>query len=79
MEVARNRQTEPLTLAKQIRGDLDSIALKALEKDRSRRYGSPSDLAADLGRYLNHEAVLAVAPSAAYLPGSSRAATAAPL
>jgi non-specific serine/threonine protein kinase/serine/threonine-protein kinase len=65
-EVARNRQTEPLTLAKQIRGDLDSIALMALEKDRSRRYGSPSDLAADLGRYLNHEAVLSVAPSAAY-------------
>ena len=38
------RQTEPMALAKQMRGDLDSIALKALEKDRSRRYGSPSDL-----------------------------------
>ena len=65
-ELARKRQTEPLALAKQIRGDLDSIALKALEKERSRRYGSPSDFAADIGRYLKNEAVLAVAPSAAY-------------
>jgi len=65
-EVARKRQTEPLTLAKQMRGDLDSIALKALEKDRSRRYGSPADFAADIGRYLHNEAVLAVPPSAAY-------------
>jgi eukaryotic-like serine/threonine-protein kinase len=53
-------------LARQLRGDLDAIVLKALEKDRSRRYGSPSDLAADIGRYLGNEAVLAVAPSAAY-------------
>jgi tetratricopeptide (TPR) repeat protein len=66
MELARKRQSEPLALAKQMRGDLDSIALKALEKERSRRYGSPSDLAADLGRYLRNEAVLAVPPSAAY-------------
>jgi non-specific serine/threonine protein kinase/serine/threonine-protein kinase len=64
--VAHKRQTEPGTLARQIRGDLDAIALKALEKDRSRRYGSPSDFAADIGRYLRNEAVLAVAPSAAY-------------
>ena len=65
-EVARKRQTEPLALAKQMRGDLDSIALKALEKDRARRYGSPSELAADIGRYLRNEAVLAVPPSAVY-------------
>ena len=65
-EVARNRHTEPLALAKQMRGDLDSIALKALEKERSRRYGSPSDFAADIGRSLRNEAVLAVPPSAAY-------------
>ena len=65
-DVARKRQSEPLALAKLIRGDLDSIALKALEKDRSRRYGSPSDLAADIGRHLKNEAVLAVPPSAAY-------------
>jgi serine/threonine protein kinase len=65
-EVARKRQTEPSALARQMRGDLDSIALKALEKDRSRRYGSPSDFAADIRRYLKNEAVLAVPPSAAY-------------
>ena len=53
-------------LAGQLRGDLDAITLKALEKDRSRRYGSPSDLAADIRRYLNQEAVLAIPPSAAY-------------
>jgi len=65
-ELAGRRDTEPRALAKQIRGDLDSIALKALEKDRSRRYGSPSDFAADIGRYLKNEAVLAVPPSIAY-------------
>src|SRR6202451_723284 len=65
-DVARKRHTEPLSLAKQMRGDLDSIALKALEKERARRYGSPSDFAEDIGRYLRHEAVLAVPPSAAY-------------
>jgi len=65
-ELARRRHTEPLALVKQIGGDLDSIALKALEKDRSRRYGSAADFSADIGRYLKHEAVLAVAPSAAY-------------
>jgi len=65
-DLARKRGTEPPTLARQMRGDLDSIALKALEKDRARRYGSPSDFAADIGRYLRNEAVLAVPPSAAY-------------
>ena len=65
-EMAQRRQSEPLTLARQIRGDLDSITLKALEKDRARRYGSPSELAADILRNLNHEAVLAVPPSLPY-------------
>jgi len=65
-ELARKRQTDPLALTKQMRGDLDSIALKALEKDRSRRYSSPSDFAADIGRYVRNEAVLAVPPSVAY-------------
>ena len=68
-EVARKRQSEPLKLAKQLRGDLDSIALKALEKDRARRYSSPSDLAADIRRYINKEAVLAVPPSVSYRAG----------
>ena len=52
-----------------MRGDLDAIALKALEKERSRRYGSPSDFAADIGRYLKNETVLAVPPSVAYRAG----------
>jgi serine/threonine protein kinase/Tfp pilus assembly protein PilF len=65
-ELARKRETEPLALAKQICGDLDWIALKTLEKERSRRYGSASELAADIGRYLKNEAVLAVPASAAY-------------
>jgi eukaryotic-like serine/threonine-protein kinase len=65
-ELARKRQAEPLSLANQLRGYLDSIVLKALEKDRSRRYGSPSDFEADIGRYLRNEAVLAVPPSAVY-------------
>jgi eukaryotic-like serine/threonine-protein kinase len=56
-DVARKRKTEPPALSKQLRGDLDSIALKALEKVRARRYGSPSDFAADIGRYLQDETV----------------------
>lgn len=63
---ARNRRTEPNALSKELRGDLDAIALKALDKDRARRYASPSDLAADIGRYLTDEPVLAAAPSLAY-------------
>jgi hypothetical protein len=49
-----------------LRGDLDCIALKAIEKDRSRRYSSPSDLSANIGRCLNNQAVVAVPPSAPY-------------
>jgi eukaryotic-like serine/threonine-protein kinase len=63
---ARNRNTESGALRKRLRGDLDAITMKALEKDRRRRYGSPSDLAADIQRHLQHEPVLARAPSTAY-------------
>jgi non-specific serine/threonine protein kinase/serine/threonine-protein kinase len=65
-EVARKRDTEPQELAKQLQGELDAIALKALEKERSRRYASASEFAADIRRYLNNEPVLAVPPSLAY-------------
>ena len=65
-DVARKRQTDPRALAKQLRGELDSIALKALEKERSRRYASAADFAADVKRYLHNEAVLAVPPSVVY-------------
>ena len=63
---AKNRGSEIPALARQLRGDLDAIALKALEKERSRRYATPAELAADIGRYLRHEPVLAHAPGAAY-------------
>ncbi len=49
-----------------LRGDLDWIAMKALEKDRARRYGAPSELAADIRRYLNHETVTARPASGGY-------------
>jgi non-specific serine/threonine protein kinase/serine/threonine-protein kinase len=65
-EAAKNRQTDPAKLASRLRGDLDWIVMKALEKDRTRRYGTPSEMAADLQRHLNHEPVLAGPPSATY-------------
>jgi non-specific serine/threonine protein kinase/serine/threonine-protein kinase len=63
---AQNRRMDAAALAKQLRGDLDSITLKALEKERTRRYGSASELAADIGRYLKDEPVLATPPSMLY-------------
>jgi eukaryotic-like serine/threonine-protein kinase len=63
---AKNRGADLPALARQLHGDLDDIALKALEKGRSRRYATPSELAADIGRYLRNEPVLAHAPGAAY-------------
>jgi non-specific serine/threonine protein kinase/serine/threonine-protein kinase len=65
-ELANTHRTTLAALEREIRGDLDAIALKALEKERSRRYNSPADFAADIRRYLNNEAVLAVAPSMVY-------------
>jgi eukaryotic-like serine/threonine-protein kinase len=63
---ANARGTEPAHLFSLLRGDLDWIAMKALEKDRARRYGSPLELAADLQRYLNHEPVFARPASTRY-------------
>jgi eukaryotic-like serine/threonine-protein kinase len=60
------RGTEPKQLISQLRGDLDWITMKSLERDRTRRYGTPSELAADLRRFLDHEPVLARPASAAY-------------
>jgi eukaryotic-like serine/threonine-protein kinase len=64
--MARNRGVDPPTLVRQLRGDADAIALRALEKDRARRYSTPSELAADIGRYLRNEPVNAHPPSAVY-------------
>jgi non-specific serine/threonine protein kinase/serine/threonine-protein kinase len=66
---AKNRDADPATLTRQLRGDPDAITLKALEKDRKRRYGSPSELAADIGRCLRNEPVIAHSPSIGYRAG----------
>jgi non-specific serine/threonine protein kinase/serine/threonine-protein kinase len=63
---AEKRRTDLPGLRRQLRGDLDWITLKALEKDRTRRYGSPSDLAEDIRRHLRNEPVVASPPSTAY-------------
>jgi serine/threonine protein kinase len=65
-KVARQRGTEPKKLVQLLRGELDWIVLKALEKDRNRRYATPGDFAADIQRYLHQEAIIARPPSAAY-------------
>ena len=57
--VAPRRQTDAVRLAGALRGDLDWIAMRALEKDRARRYPTASDLAADLKRHLAGEPILA--------------------
>ena len=64
--IARHRKTEPPNLIHVVRGDLDWIVMKALEKDRTRRYETANGLAADVQRYLKNEAVVACPPSAAY-------------
>ena len=66
LKTASDRGTDTVGLRRQLTGDLDAITLKALEKDRTRRYASTSDLAADLRRYLRREPVHARAPSRAY-------------
>jgi non-specific serine/threonine protein kinase/serine/threonine-protein kinase len=66
---AKLRGTDPGALAKRLRGDLDWITMKALEKDRTRRYGSPAELAEDIRRHLRNEPVQARPPSAGYRMG----------
>ena len=65
-ESAKRRRTDPSTLRRQLSGDLDWITMRALEKDRARRYGSPSELSDDIKRHLKHEPVLAGPPSTVY-------------
>src|SRR5205807_6474009 len=64
--LAANRGTEPAKLTKLVRGELDWIVMKALEKDRSRRYETANGFAMDVQRYLADEPVLAGPPSAWY-------------
>jgi WD40 repeat protein/serine/threonine protein kinase len=64
--IAANRGLEPAKLTKLVRGELDWIVMKALEKDRNRRYETASAFAADVQRYLADEPVQACPPSAWY-------------
>src|SRR5208283_2300757 len=64
--LAAGRQMEPMRLTKLVRGELDWIAMKALEKDRARRYETANGLARDVQRYLADEPVEACPPKASY-------------
>jgi serine/threonine protein kinase len=64
--ISAQRKLEPARLTREVRGELDWIVMKALEKDRNRRYGTPAAFAEDVDRYLRQEAILARPPSAAY-------------
>jgi serine/threonine protein kinase len=63
---AENRKEEPRSFARRLQGELDWITMKALEKDRARRYGAPSELSADISRYLRGEPVVAGPTTTAY-------------
>src|SRR5260221_1998226 len=63
---AKHRQTEASKLTTSIRGDLDWIVMKALEKDRTRRYDTANGLASDIHRHLKNEPVVARPPSHPY-------------
>jgi len=65
-EIAKVRRTEPGDLRRQLRGDLDWITMRAIEKDRTRRYETVNALAMECKRFLNHEPVLARPPTAGY-------------
>ena len=67
--IANARQTEPAKLVKLVRGELDWIVMKALEKDRNRRYQTANGFARDIERYLADEPVEACPPSAGYRLG----------
>src|SRR5205823_5898969 len=64
--VSANRKSEPKRLSQLFRGELDWIVMRALEKDRNRRYETASSLATDVQRYLHDEPVQACPPSAIY-------------
>jgi len=65
-EVAKRRQSEPPRLLRLVRGDLDWIVMRCLEKDRGRRYETANGLARDIERHQNNEPVTARPPSSFY-------------
>src|SRR5260370_26680403 len=64
--VARHQQIEAPRLIHLVRGDLDWVVMKCLEKDRSRRYATANGLAADIQHHLNNEPVMACPPGNLY-------------
>jgi serine/threonine protein kinase len=62
-EIARRRSSDVQTLLRLLRGDLEWITMKALDKDRTRRYPSASEFATDIARHLRNEPVTAGPPS----------------
>jgi serine/threonine protein kinase len=67
--LAAQRSSDPARLVRDVKGELDWIVMKALEKDRTRRYEAASALARDVERYLQHQPVEACPPSARYRLG----------
>jgi serine/threonine protein kinase len=65
-DVVRARRTDARALARNLRGDLDWIVMKALEKNRSRRFASASEFRAEVERHLRHEPLLVAPPSLVY-------------
>ena len=65
-QIASRHRTDPKTLRRELRGDLDWIVLKAMEKDPARRYQTANALAADVQRYLDNEPIAARPPSTIY-------------
>ena len=68
-EIAQRRRAEPPLLTRLVRGDLDWIVMKALEKDRARRYETANGLARDVERHLEGEPIVACPPSRTYRAG----------
>ena len=73
--ISAQRRLEPASLTKEVRGELDWIVMKALEKDRNRRYETANSLAADIDRYLNDAPVERGPPGPATDCGSSSGGT----
>jgi tetratricopeptide (TPR) repeat protein len=65
-DIAKHRDAHPSELCKIVRGDLDWVVMKTLEKDRTRRYETANELAMDIKRHLSDEPVVASPPSATY-------------
>jgi tetratricopeptide (TPR) repeat protein len=64
--IAEQRKTDVASLQRDLKGDLDWITMKAMAKDRTRRYSSASEFAEDIEKHLNNEPVVASPPSASY-------------